>query len=159
MFDLLDLAPGDAGVKTVVGAVLLIGGISGAMLMPNLGGVPMIGSEIKSVNAPIVRVAGATVRRKATGQEVGLREFKMEAGQELVFDYELDTSCGSFVVSVDKFRNAKLGPKRRLLETLSKPGAGQVRREAPEDGTYRLLTYANKRSRSAVRWTAQWHLD
>ena len=159
VYDLLELAPGNNLVKAGLGVGLTLAGITGALLVPNLGGAPMIGSEIKSVKSPVASIAGATVRRKKAEQEVGLRQFKMNAGQTFVYDYNLETTCGKFTVSLDKHHGRELGLRRKLLKTVSTPGEGQLRWKAPEDGLYRLDTFASARSRCAVRWNATWRIE
>ncbi len=157
--DVLEQLPGGPITKLGIGIVGSACAILGVVLMPNLGGSPFIGKEVMTVGK--IGMSGTAVKvsaiRQPKGHEVGMKTFRLRAGQILTLNYDVETNCGGLHMSVDKKGlNKSLPNNQKFNHSVRQTKAGQVTWKAPEDGSYRLTSYAFKTRDCDTAWTLSW---
>ncbi len=167
-----DDLPLGQGAKMVIGlgiALLSMGGYK--LAMPG-SWLPVVGYQYTASSPQLAEAKldgpvwqrmlhnHAFYRRASTGDSGGLREFHVEAGQRIVFDYRTEMDCGELVLSADlagihrRSSNQRDGKHRVVIQ---ESGQGNAEIIASDTGVHRVyLRHRARGDQCGAMWYASW---
>ena len=167
------------GAKLALGfgvALLCLGGyviaVPGFTVLPVIGGTYQASGGVSGMErtvrpsfngGPNETSVGVGVRKPISGPEFGLKTFRVEEGQQVVFDYDLKSPCRSLRVSLNLtgvLRDLPSG--QRLSKTVAREGKGRFAFTAPQTDAYRVFYSASAYEKAVrdcdVRFSLRWRV-
>ncbi|MEL6324244.1 MAG: hypothetical protein AAFQ84_08460 [Pseudomonadota bacterium] len=165
-FDILERLPVSGPLRYLLLVGVSVIGMLGYRVAAPGDLLPITGGEYIAQSPAVGPFDGSTVferrinQRMRLGDRVGLREFHVREGQDVVFQHRFKGNCGYVFVSIDFAGALKdLPPRSNNTFYLRNPGQGSHRFTAPESGVYRVFSRPYGKKDCGKAWLLTWHVE